>query len=108
MNQFKLEDMTKGWFVGDFSPTAFSSSAVEAALKKYKAGDKEMRHVHKVATEVTLIVSGKVEMNKVALGQGDIMVLEPGESSDFSALEDSVLMVVKTPCVKGDKYPAED
>jgi quercetin dioxygenase-like cupin family protein len=106
MKVHKHEDMIKGWFVGDFEPTAFSTKESEVALQKYKEGDIEQRHVHKVATELTLIVSGKVLMNGVEYGEGDVIVIEPGEATDFKALTDVTNVVVKVPSVKGDKYPA--
>jgi hypothetical protein len=38
---------------------------------------------------------------------GDIVVLSPGEVTDFEALTDAVNVVVKTPGVLGDKYLAK-
>ncbi len=61
----KLDRMVKGWFVGNFEPTVIKTNDVEVAVKKYKAGDYEPAHYHKIATEVTVIVSGEVEMNGV-------------------------------------------
>jgi len=102
---FRLDEMAKGWFVGAFAPTAFRTDAAEVAVKAYKAGDREDRHHHKVATELTLILSGEVRMNGTAYRTGDIVRIEPGESTDFEALTDVTTVVVKVPCVAGDKYP---
>ncbi len=104
----KLDQMVGGWFVGDFSPTAHRTTAAEVACKHYKAGAKEGAHVHKIATELTLLVSGKVRMNGTDIFPGQIVRLEPGEPGEFHALEDSVTVVVKTPSVIGDKYPVAD
>lgn len=101
----RLERMTGGWFVGPFEPTAHHTEAVEVAVKAYSAGDAEAMHVHKLATEVTTIVSGRAEMAGRDLRAGDVMVLEPGEPSGFRALTDVVLVAVKTPAVPADKYP---
>ncbi len=60
--------------------------------------------MHKIATEVTLILEGSAEMSGQRLDAGDILVLEPGEASDFRALTDVVTVVVKLPSVAGDKY----
>jgi len=106
MQQFELKAMTGGWFVGDFKPNALRTPAAEVCCKHYRAGDAEPRHVHRVATEVTLIVAGRVRMNNVEFRGGDIVRLEPGEATDFTALEDTVTVVVKTPSIVGDKYPA--
>ena len=105
MNRFRLEDMVKGWFVGDFEPAAFASKDVEVAIKKYQAGDYEEIHYHKVATEITVVISGEVKMLDQVWSEGDIIVLEPGTATDFTALTNAVNAVVKIPGVLDDKYP---
>lgn len=104
MKTGKLDDMFKGWFVGDFNPSVLKTEACEVAVKSYKAGDKEELHHHKAATEVTLILSGRVRMCGKEWGAGDIVVLEPGDATDFEALTDAMNVVVKTPGAKDDKY----
>lgn len=108
MKHFRLNEMKGGWFVGDFQPHALHSTDCEVAVKHYQAGQKEARHYHKVATEVTLIVSGRVRMMNQEWGPGDIVVLAPGEATDFEALTDAVNVVVKTPSCRDDKYLASD
>jgi len=49
MKAFDLKDYTKGWFIGPFQPTLFHTDQFECAVKRYKAGDKEAAHVHRVA-----------------------------------------------------------
>jgi hypothetical protein len=105
MKSARLENMVKGWFVGDFEPTLLRSKDCEVAVKHYKAGDREDTHHHRVATEITLIVSGEVMMMGRKWCAGDIVLVEPGEATDFVALTDAVNVVVKTPSVAGDKYP---
>jgi quercetin dioxygenase-like cupin family protein len=100
----RLEDMVKGWFVGAFAPTAHATDHCEVAVKRYAAGEREARHHHKIATEITLILSGSVRMAGREWVAGDIVVLAPGEATDFEALTDTVSVVVKTPGAKNDKY----
>jgi len=100
----KLENMLKGWFVGDFSPTIVSTQAVEVAIKKYRKDDYEKSHFHKIATEITVIVEGKVKMNDKIFVSGDIITIEPYETTDFLALEKTITTVVKIPGAKDDKY----
>ena len=107
MKVAKLEDMVKGWFVGNFDPTLLKTNDVEVAVKEYKQGDYEEKHYHKIATEITVIVSGRVKMNDVEYKKGDIIVTEPFESTDFEALEDTVNTVVKYPGANDDKYLGE-
>lgn len=104
MKTYRLEDMTGGWFVGQFSPTALHTDGAEVAVKSYPAGAYEEKHLHKVATEVTLVLSGRVRMAGKEWVAGDIIVLSPGEATDFEAITDAVNVVVKSPGVLNDKY----
>ena len=103
-----LNKMIKGWFVGNFEPTLYSTNDVEVAVKRYKAGDYESVHYHKLATEITVIVSGIVKMNGVEYKEGDIIVIEPNDRTDFFAVTDAVNTVVKIPGANDDKYLVED
>ena len=104
MRRAKLDQMIGGWFVGAFVPTVHHTHDVEVALKRYVAGDTDVRHHHKLATEITLIVEGEVRIGDERLSTGDIMVLEPGESADFEALTAATLVAIKHPGALGDKH----
>jgi quercetin dioxygenase-like cupin family protein len=104
MKNYKLEDMTKGWFVGDFSPTVLPTQACEVGIKHYVAGEKESSHYHKLATEITVVVFGRIRMAGREWHEGDIIVVSPNEISDFEALTNSMTVVVKYPGVLNDKY----
>ena len=43
-------------------------------------------------------------MNGNLYNSGDIITIEPGESTNFEALTDATTTVIKLPCVKDDKY----
>ncbi|MFN7812575.1 MAG: hypothetical protein ACK5SI_07950 [Planctomycetia bacterium] len=105
MEMHRLEDMQGGWFIGDFSPTVIRTGDVEVAVKAYPAGARESSHHHKVAEEVTVVVTGRARMGDRVVEPGTIVHLQPGESTDFEALEATLTVVVKRPSVKGDKYP---
>lgn len=90
--------------MGDFEPGLIRTKDFEFAVKHYKAGEKEQKHVHKVAKEITVIVYGKFLMNGKELNLGDVVTLEPGEPADFECLEAGATSVIKTPSVIGDKY----
>ncbi len=106
MREARLEDMVKGWFVGAFVPTALHTDACEVAVKRYRAGETEAAHFHKIATEVTLVLSGEVRICGRVFRAGEIVVLSPGEVTGFEALTDAVNVVVKCPGAANDKYPA--
>jgi quercetin dioxygenase-like cupin family protein len=105
MKTAKLDNMVKGWFIGNFDPTLLKTNDCEVAVKHYKKGDYEEAHYHKVATEYTVIISGRVKMNGIEYQAGDIIVMEPNESTDFEVLADgTVNVVVKIPGANDDKY----
>lgn len=108
MRVSRLELMTKGWFVGDFEPTLYKTVDVEVAVKRYSAGDKEEAHYHKIATELTVVTHGKIRMNGLEYGEGDIIIIDPGDITDFEALTDAENVVVKIPGAINDKYVVEE
>lgn len=99
-----LNEFIGGWIIGNFEPTILDTKDFEIAIKEYKLGDKEQRHYHKIATEYTIIVSGEVIMNGTKYSKGDIIKIEPGESTDFSCVTDTTTCVIKTPSIKNDKF----
>lgn len=104
----KLSDMKGGWFIGNFTPSLLKTNACEVAVKSYKRGDKEGKHYHKIATEYTVVIKGKVKMFDNIYHEGDIIIVEPGNITDFEALEDAMNVVVKIPGVNNDKYLVEE
>lgn len=100
----KLDNMTKGWFIGNFEPSLGKTNDMEVAVKSYNAGDYEEKHYHKIATEYTVVVKGRVKMFDKEFGEGDIVVAEPGDATDFTALTDAMNVVVKIPGANDDKY----
>jgi quercetin dioxygenase-like cupin family protein len=104
MRKLSLKDMVRGWFVGDFFPTAHATDSCEVGIKRYAQGDYEAAHHHKLATEITVIISGEVEINGVKYVADDVIVIEPGESTDFRCLTDVVTCVYKSGSFKGDKH----
>lgn len=106
MKTAHLDDMTKGWFVGNFDPSLFKTKSAEIAVKRFIKGETEVAHFHKIATEITVVVSGTVKMFNRNWNEGDIIVAEPYEVTSFEAITDSVLTVVKLPGANNDKYIA--
>ena len=104
LEKYNLDDMFKGWFIGNFEPSLFKTNDVEVGVKKYKAGDYENAHFHKIATEFTVIISGEVEMNGVVYKENDIIKIVPNVVTNFKAITDVITVVVKLPGANEDKY----
>ena len=43
MKTARLDDMVKGWFIGNFDPSLAKTEDVEVAVKRYDRGDSEAR-----------------------------------------------------------------
>ena len=102
-----LDTMYKGWFVGNFLPSVYSTQDIEIAVKHYNVGDYEKSHTHKIATEITVIIEGEAKMREEKIKKGDIVTISPGEETDFYALTSVTTVVVKYPSIKDDKYLSE-
>lgn len=96
--------MVRGWFIGDFEPTLFRTRDVEIAVKNYLLGDREQAHYHKVSTEFTVVLKGKMKFNNTVVGEGQIVKVLPGEVISFECLESGTTVVVKLPGTVDDKY----
>jgi mannose-6-phosphate isomerase-like protein (cupin superfamily) len=99
----RLEQMTGGWFLGNFSPTIYETDSAEVCVKTYKAGDTEPLHMQLTAVEVTVIITGNASMSGVEVFPGDVIRIDPLEPADFVALTDVTLVAVKSPSKPEDK-----
>ena len=103
MQIYKLEDMKGGWFVGNFSPSAFQTEGFEVCYKKHHKGEKWDTHYHEKVTEVNLLVKGKMMINDTEIFEGDIFIIPPFYVSSPTFLEDCEIVIVKTPSIVNDK-----
>jgi len=92
----RIEDMTRGWFVGGFEPTAWYTKDFEVGYRVHAKGSRE-NHYHTVVTEINLMVSGSLKMQDQILKPGDIFIIEPWEITNAEFLEDSGIICVKVP-----------
>lgn len=99
-----LSDMVGNWFIGEFAPTAFKTSDVEVCYKIHTQGEYITPHFHKIATEINLLLEGKMIINSQTILPGQIFILDPEEIVYANPVEESKLIVVKVPSKIGDKY----
>jgi len=96
--------MVGGWFVGDFEPTAYRTSAAEVCYKKHYRGERWLAHYHAQADEINFLIRGRMSICGQEMVAGDIFVIEKIEVAAPEFLEDCELVVVKVPSVRGDKH----
>lgn len=104
MKKYKLANMHRGWFIGDFDPSIKKTKEFEVGILIHKKGEIWQEHYHKVATEYNVLIEGSMIMNGINIDVGDIFIIEPNEPSAPIFLEDCKVLCVKTPSVIGDKY----
>jgi len=104
MKTDKLNNMVRGWLIGDFYPSVMRTKDFEVGIMSHKQGENWEAHYHAVATEYNVLLDGKMTVNGVHMETGDIFVIEPNEIASCVFLEDCRLLCVKTPSVIGDKY----
>jgi hypothetical protein len=103
MNKFELSDMSLGWFIGNFNPSLYNNDSVEVGVKRFKKGQTEPFHYQLTATEWTCVIQGRVRIGEKTFEANEIAEIPPLESADFEALEDCILVVVKSPSIPADK-----
>ena len=105
MKKLRLSDAgARGWFIGDFPEAVVRTRDFEVCWQENPGGARDRPHVHRIITEVQLITSGRMIINGVEFGPGDIYISEPGEEYHAEYLEDTKVVAVKFPSVPTDKY----
>ena len=99
-----ISQMKEGWFIGNFEPSLLKTDEFEVAIKKYSKGEYHAPHHHKIATEINYLIRGLVNANYKTIQPGQVFIFEPYEIAECEFLEDTEILVIKTPCVPGDKY----
>jgi len=107
MKIYKIDDMTRGWFIGDFEPSVLRTKDFEVGVLTHKKGEYWAPHYHEFSDEYNLLIKGKMIIQKKELNEGDIFIIEKNEVADPDFLEDCTVLVIKTPSVPGDKIIKE-
>jgi len=109
MKTFNLEqDFVRGWVVGAFKNPILQTEKFEVCIKRFKAGETEKLHYHKLTTEITIVISGVVKMCGQRLISNDIIVLEPNEITSFECVEDAVTCAIRNGSFPHDKYEIDE
>lgn len=104
MKRHKLSDSgARGWFIGDFDGAVYRTKDFEITYQK-NPRSQTASHIHKIAYEITLVISGRQICNGQMFEAGDICILEPGDISQIEYLEETEVVTIKTPSVPSDKH----
>jgi hypothetical protein len=104
MKRFNLSDSgARGWFIGDFDGAVHRTKDFEICYQK-NPRSQTASHIHKLAYEITLVISGRQICNGELFAAGDICILEPGDISQIEYLEETEVVTIKTPSIPDDKH----
>jgi hypothetical protein len=104
MLRYKLSECgDRGWFIGDFDGAVHRTKDFEVTYQK-NPRSQTASHIHKLAYEITLVISGRLICNGQMFEAGDICILEPGDISQIEYLEETEVVTIKTPSVPSDKH----
>ena len=102
-----LDQFHRGWVIGQFDPSLFRKD-IEVGVQGYSAGDIHEAHYHKIGTEYNIIISGScvfcLDGVKHEAEANDIIVVEPNEVCEFTAITDTTIVCIKQPSVPYDKF----
>ena len=76
MQLFNFNDFKGGWFIGNFLPALLQTEQFEVCYKYHTKGEIWPVHYHKVGTEYTMLVHGKLIMNGKLIEPNTIIVLK--------------------------------
>lgn len=99
-----FKEMTGGWFIGNFEPSALKTDQFEVSYKVHPKGEIWDTHYHKEATEYNLLIRGSMSINGEDVKAGTIFIIDKNEVVTPTFHEDCEIICVKVPSVIGDKY----
>lgn len=104
MKKASINDMHRGWLIGDFEPAVLKTKQFEVGILNHRKDEKWPKHYHEIATEYNVLLSGSMTICGEKITPGTIFTLEPGEVADPVFHEDCQVLCVKVPSVIGDKH----
>jgi mannose-6-phosphate isomerase-like protein (cupin superfamily) len=104
MKRAHIDNMIRGWFIGDFEPSVYRTVGFEVGLMRHTKQDGIRPHLHREVTEYNLVTRGRFVVNGESLGMGDIFIIEPGMAVVIEFLTEEVdVICVKVPSIPSDK-----
>lgn len=98
-----MESMHRGWFIGDFHPSAYRTKDFEVGIINHKAGENWPAHYHRDVVEINYLHTGEMTIQNTKLKTGDIFLIDKGEVADPVFHSDCTIIVVKVPSIPADK-----
>lgn len=103
----KIDDMHRGWFIGNFEPSVLKTKDFEVCYGRHASGEYWAEHYHHSSNEYNYLIKGRIEFDQGVVEAGDIFIFSSGEWAKPRFLEDCELIVVRIPSEPNDKVYRE-
>ncbi len=100
---FKIEDMFRGWFIGNFEPSVYKNCTFEVGYLYHKKNELWDTHYHNNIIEVNLLIEGKMILNDIEINKNEIFIIDRKEIACPIFLEDCRIICIKIPSILCDK-----
>ena len=104
MRKFNLQEMHRGWFIGDFLPSVLRTNLFEVGILRHHKGEEWPEHFHAEAVEYNVLINGSMTVNNNLIQEGEIFVLEKNENCKPIFHKDCIVLCVKVPSIPSDKH----
>ena len=96
--------MTRGWCIGDFTPSILRTKDFEVGYLKHHKDQVWPAHLHKECDEYNILIKGKLNINNETINEGEIFVIPKGMLTSAKFLEDCEIVCIKVGSNSKDKY----
>lgn len=101
---WNVYEFTRGWFLGNFSPSILDTSDFEIGILSHTKGETWPFHYHQEADEYNVLLQGKMLLNNHLLESNTQFVLYKNEIACPFFLEDCRVLCIKSPSRPKDKH----
>ena len=105
--KFQVDQFHQGWLIGAFSPSLVRTKEFEIGIKRFSLGQSEPCHFQKIASEITIVIEGRILLAGQECGPGEGVLIPPGVHGTFESLSPSLVIAVKIPSAPQDKIKCE-
>ncbi len=101
--EMKLSELTRGWLIGDFTPSLVRTKEFEIGILSHKSGEKWPYHIHDFQDEYNYLINGHMTVNDLEYLSGDNFALLKGHLAVPHFMSDCRLVCIKFPSIPSDK-----
>lgn len=108
MEILDVNNIVRGWFVGNFDNTLYKTDACEVAYKYHFSGEDWPAHFHEHSDEINYLVTGQMEINGQKMEAPCVFIIRKGEVAKPRFITAVTLIVVRVPGIPHDKIVVDN